>query len=289
MIKPIVSIIMNCYNSEKYLREAIESVINQTYTDWELIFWDNQSTDNSALIFNSFDDSRLCYYYSDTFLPLSDARNKAIEKASGNLIAFVDCDDIWYSRKLEKQVFCFEDSTVGIVYSPFEIMLSCNSNLGDFYKRIIAKCTPHIAMNIYNRLLKGNYIIFSSVLIRKIIFDKTGGFNSGLSQNEDYEILLKLSLYTNAVCIKNSTVKYRVHQNNNSYLNGEKNFLENRIIYSNLPVSKELSKAINRNELRYVLYLLFFKKNIKGLLLLRFNYIPFIIEMVIMRIINIIK
>ena len=62
--EPLVSILMNCYNGEKFLREAIESVLAQTYLNWELIFWDNQSTDQSADIFNSYDDKRLKYFYA---------------------------------------------------------------------------------------------------------------------------------------------------------------------------------------------------------------------------------
>ena len=62
--KPLVSILMNCYNGEKFLREAIESVLAQTYNNWELIFWDNQSTDRSAEIFKSYFDKRLKYFYA---------------------------------------------------------------------------------------------------------------------------------------------------------------------------------------------------------------------------------
>lgn len=60
-VQPLVSVIMNCYNGSKYLKESIDSVLNQTYSNYEIIFWDNQSTDNSAEIFNSYTDSRLKY------------------------------------------------------------------------------------------------------------------------------------------------------------------------------------------------------------------------------------
>jgi len=80
--EPLVSILMNCYNGEKFLREAIESVLAQTYNNWELIFWDNQSTDQSAEIFNSFGDKRLKYFYASKHTKLYEARNYAFEKAS---------------------------------------------------------------------------------------------------------------------------------------------------------------------------------------------------------------
>ena len=74
--QPLVSIIMNCFNGEKYLKNAIDSVILQTYKNWELIFWDNRSVDKSAEIFKSYKDKRFKYYYASQHTPLYDARNK---------------------------------------------------------------------------------------------------------------------------------------------------------------------------------------------------------------------
>ena len=85
--QPLVSVIMNCFNGEKYLREAIDSVQAQTYENWELIFWDNQSTDVSAGIVKSFDDPRIYYFYAPKHTHLYEARNYAIEikwRFSGN-------------------------------------------------------------------------------------------------------------------------------------------------------------------------------------------------------------
>src|SRR3990167_1275331 len=114
--KPLVSIVMNCYNSEKYLREAIDSIFAQTYQHWEIIFWDNASVDASAEIAKSYDD-RLHYYRGTETVPLYAARNKALEKCNGEFIAFLDCDDLWLPRKLEKQIPLFSDQLVALVYS----------------------------------------------------------------------------------------------------------------------------------------------------------------------------
>ena len=100
----LVSIIMNCYNGEKYLREALESVLAQTYQNWELIFWDNQSTDDSADIFKSYSDDKLKYFYAPKHTLLYEAKNSAIQKASGEFYAFLDVDDWWIPEKLEKQL-----------------------------------------------------------------------------------------------------------------------------------------------------------------------------------------
>ena len=116
----LVSIIMNCYNGEKYLREALDSIINQTFKNWELIFWDNQSTDNSANIVLSYNDHRIKFFYSKNHTLLYEARNLAIEKSQGGYLAFLDVDDYWDSAKLEKQMNVFyQTPEVAIVYSNY--------------------------------------------------------------------------------------------------------------------------------------------------------------------------
>ena len=87
-----VSIIMNCFNGEEFLVEAIDSVFNQTYTDWEIIFFDNASTDGSREIAKSY-GSKLKYFRINKTVPLGEARNKAITNASGKYLAFLDCDE----------------------------------------------------------------------------------------------------------------------------------------------------------------------------------------------------
>ena len=112
---PLVSVIMNCRNCEKYLKEAVDSVLSQTYQNWEIIFWDNQSTDSSAVIFKAYNDPRLRYYLAPEYTPLGGARNLAMQKANGEFIAFLDCDDIWLPLKLEKQIPVFDKESVGLV------------------------------------------------------------------------------------------------------------------------------------------------------------------------------
>jgi glycosyltransferase involved in cell wall biosynthesis len=259
---PLVSVIMNCYNGEKYLKEAINSVLQQTYSNWELIFWDNQSTDGSKLIIKSYEDDRILYFHADSQSPLSKARNLAIEKSKGKYLAFLDSDDVWLPTKLELQINGFiREPEAGISYCGFKTLLTSNTesaiNQAKFYSKFSYK--SHNSQSIYKKLLKGNYIIFSTVVIKKDIFDLTTGFSENLEQNEDYEILLKGSLYSNAICIEENLVKYRIHSSNNSYLNSRKNFIENKLIYSSLPKSKELVKAISRNNTREKLHYIFFE------------------------------
>ena len=128
----LISIIVNCYNGEKYLKQALESIQKQNYTNWELIFWDNQSTDNSKAIFDSFNESRFKYFYSEKFTSLYEARNLACGKCNGEFIAFLDCDDWWYDNFLFLEVVVNDGiphsyliMNVNKVY--FSIKRHCNS------------------------------------------------------------------------------------------------------------------------------------------------------------------
>ena len=96
----IVSIIMNCHNGERYLKESLKSVLNQSYRNWELIFFDNASTDKSKYIFNTFTDSRFKYFFSKKKINLYKARNLAIKETKGNFIAFIDVDDLWEKKNM---------------------------------------------------------------------------------------------------------------------------------------------------------------------------------------------
>lgn len=117
LFAPKVSVIINCLNGEKYLRQAIESVYAQTYTNWEIVLLDNASTDRTAEIAKSF-DQKLRYFRNEPTVPLGQARNLALLQAQGGLIAFLDSDDVWLSDKLEKQIPLFENAPlVGLVFS----------------------------------------------------------------------------------------------------------------------------------------------------------------------------
>lgn len=287
--QPLISIIVNCYNSDLYLKETLDSILNQSYSNWEVIFWDNQSTDRSAEYFKSYNETRFKYFYAPEHTALSTARNLAVLKAEGTFLAFLDCDDIWLPDKLLLQINNAYQEEVGFVYSKFELLVNSDhisaKAQASQYLKLNELCVPHQSKNLYNTLLFGNYIIFSSVLIKKTIFNSTGGFKDNLNQNEDYEILLKASLISNAICIDYVGVRYRIHQSNNSHLNSEKNFIENEIIYSSLPSSPDLLLAHKRNHVKYGLFKIFKMGNPEGLKMLMNGYAPkFIFEIFMKRI-----
>jgi len=256
---PTVSVIMNCYNNEKFLREALDSAILQSFSDWELIFWDDQSTDKSPEIFKSYNDPRFKYHRSQKRTKLGEARNLAVAQASGTWLAFLDCDDEWKPNKLEKQLDQAGQQLdmIGIVYNPIEIKINSNNKRQASLKRIYDRLiiTPHSARSIYiDLLLMGNNIIFSALLIRRDLYLKVGGVNDKFSQNEDYELLLKASRISNAVCIEDVCTVYRIHDSNASHVQAELNYKENIAIYNNLPFDTVVARALKLNASRYAIY-----------------------------------
>lgn len=289
-LSPQVSIVMNCFNSEKYLNQAIESVIAQNFVNWELIFWDNQSTDNSAIILNSYKDSRIKYFYADKHTTLGKARNMAVSKARGKWLAFIDCDDFWDSRKLELQLSTASkyQNDIGLVYSLFKLKLEkYQQDSGEraykYYQSIVL--TPHGPKSIFNELLNGNNIIFSSVLMLRSLFNQVGGIDPDLRQLEDYDLLLKISRLTSAICIDSESVIYRVHASNNSHNQGMLSYLEFDRIFSRLPQTKYLQFARKKNHSRHGVALIRIGKFYTGsVLILKLGSILWILKSLFYRI-----
>ena len=114
--QPLVSVIINCYNSEEFLRETIDSVLAQTYHNWEIILWDNQSTDATSEIAKSYNDERIRYFYAPTHTPLGEARNYAMDKAKGDYLTFLDSDDVWLPEFLERGIEILETDKALVGY-----------------------------------------------------------------------------------------------------------------------------------------------------------------------------
>ncbi len=104
MKTPLISVIINCHNGQKYLKSCINSILNQDYNNFEIIFWNNSSTDKSEEIIKKFKDKRIKIFSSKKFHKLYKSRNLAINKAKGSFITFCDADDMWIKNKLSKQV-----------------------------------------------------------------------------------------------------------------------------------------------------------------------------------------
>lgn len=227
--QPLVSVIMNCYNSDRYLREAIESVINQTYKNWEIIFWDNQSTDKSAEIVKSYDEERIKYFYAPEHTILGQARNLAVQKANGEWMGFLDCDDVWYENKLEIQLKDLSDD-FGMVYGRMEFLVEKSGSNTDMAKNVKKKIYPKKKKlpsgNIFDKLLFDCFIPLPSVLIKSSLYEKVGGIQHSLKVAEDYDIFLKVAYISQVKAVDTVVCKYRVHENNLSHSSMKETFEE---------------------------------------------------------------
>ena len=209
---PSVSIIMNCFNGETFLKQAIDSVIKQTYKDWELIFWDNLSTDNSSIIVNSYKDHRIKYFKSEKHTLLGEARNLAFNKAKAEWVAFLDVDDIWLEDKLEKQIELIRSDTddIGFIYGRCEFIYSDDPKKNHNFKE------GHLLPvgNIFDELLFENFIPFVSAIVNKKKFSTLGGFDNQLKHSTDYYMFLRLSEKYPVKAIQEICCSYRIHDRN---------------------------------------------------------------------------
>ena len=204
---PLVSVIINCFNGEKFLNNCIKSILNQTYQNFEIVFWDNNSEDKSKEIVMNFGDNRIKYFSSKIHLTLGNARNHALDKCKGDLITFLDVDDWYLPNKLELQVKeFFNNNEVGLVFSNY---FHYNNNNK---KKLLTDCKKH--ENFITQNLIDNYNIgILTVMVKKnlIINEK---FNINYNFLEDFDLVLRLSLITKFKFIENPTAYYRVHDNN---------------------------------------------------------------------------
>lgn len=185
---PTISVIMNCLNGAKYLREAVDSIYAQTYKDWEIIFWDNASEDNSAEIAKSYDE-KVRYFRSKETVSLGKARNWAIEKSKGKYIAFLDCDDIWLQTKLEKQIPILEKKPkVGLVFSD-SIFFNDKGKVQQLYKW---KKPPR--GQVFKELLKGYFLSLDTVIVKKEALDSLSEwFDNRFNMIEEAELFLRMA------------------------------------------------------------------------------------------------
>ena len=223
---PLISIIMNCYNSEMFLKEAIDSVIQQTYKNWEIIFWDNNSSDNSSKIVKSFNNTKIKYFCSLFNEPLYSARNRAIEKCQGEFISFLDCDDLWDKEKLEIQSK-FASEGHQIIFGGYQVV---DKNLKLYEKVLRKEDNSHLT----NKLLLRNNISIGTMLIKTKILNENK-FDEKFNLLGDFDLWIRLSLIYRFKNIKKILEFSRKHSNNLTTKEDYKSWLyEKRYFYQNI-------------------------------------------------------
>lgn len=190
---PLVSVVIPTYNHARYLGRALQSVLDQTYVNWEAIVIDNHSTDNTDEVMASFADHRITYLKIHNKGVIAASRNAGIRAAKGDWIAFLDSDDWWTADKLQ---VCFDgiNDKVDLIYHDLKIV----TDQPRLFKRKIIKSwqvTPPVLIDL---LLKGNAIANSSVVVRKSLLEQIGGIDESVEMiaSEDYNTWLRIAQLT---------------------------------------------------------------------------------------------
>jgi N-acetylglucosaminyldiphosphoundecaprenol N-acetyl-beta-D-mannosaminyltransferase len=215
MRMPRVSIIMNVRNGRATLPEALDSVLAQGFTDWELIFWDDCSTDDSARVLNRYRDSRILYYLSPQSNGLGQARYSAIRKARGEWLAFLDQDDIWLPHKLQRQIALADNCPdLGIVYGRTLAFLP-SGRQRDFDHRHEFEPLPE--GNIYRELFVNScFICMSSAMLFGRAVQEVGGIPEFIRTTPDYYLFLSIAKCYSARAAQEVVCRYRIHSGNMS-------------------------------------------------------------------------
>jgi len=249
---------MNCYNGEQYLKEAVSSLLYQTYEHWELIFWDNQSVDNSPKVINSYNDKRIRYFYAENHTNLGKARNLALLNARGEWVGFLDVDDLWFPDKLTKQLdeVAIGGEDVGLIYSRCEYFYD-SINFGKVLRsrKIFpgSKVLPKV--NLAYELFRGNLVPFPSVLYKKNALQSIGGIPS-YKHPPDYYISLAIALSWKVCAVDEVLCGYRLHKSNLSLGIKEDGYRESVDIVRKLSPPMQIKVLERYNLSRLILYLI---------------------------------
>ena len=220
MPNSLVSVIIPVYNAEKFIIETLDSVFAQTYRPIEIIVVDDGSTDKTAKILKGCQTDKInessginltCMYQQNS--GPSKARNTGIKTAKGEYIAFLDADDLWTKNKIEKQIELFrENPEIDIVFTDVKITRLKEGKIQQFImfqeQKLDREFFGHdfIVMRPFEKLLKINFMLTPSVVVRKSCFKGSIFFNEKRRYTEDWELWLKMSLYfdvgyVNEVCV----------------------------------------------------------------------------------------
>jgi glycosyltransferase involved in cell wall biosynthesis len=205
----LVSVIIPTFNRREYLLEAVESVLNQTYRETEIVVVDDGSTDGSEDAIMRLRDSRVHYIWQkNTGLPAI-ARNAGIRSSRGVYIAFLDSDDVWLPQKLQRQVEYLERNTN-------TVLVGTNAMKYPNGKKMHLKITGVTKLSTRRLIRNTNELINSSVMVRRMVFDEIGFLNEepALKASEDWEYWLRVSLKYSIVVLPDILLKYRIHEEN---------------------------------------------------------------------------
>ncbi len=201
---PVISVIIPAYNSSKTILSTIKSVLNQTFSDFELIIINDGSTDSTLEVIRNVLDSRIkIFSYPNNGVAVS--RNQGIKNASGELIAFLDADDLWTPDKLELQLKALKNNPNAALAYSWTDFIDENGQIVNTGMRTV------INGNAYTELLKSNFLQNgSNPLIHKYVLDRIGGFDESLPAAQDWDLYLRLGFHYEFLCVPCPQILYRV-------------------------------------------------------------------------------
>jgi glycosyltransferase involved in cell wall biosynthesis len=231
---PVVSVLMPVYNADMYVKEAINSILNQTFKDFELVVLNDASTDSSKEIILSFQDVRIRYIENEENKGLSFSRNRLLNEVRGEYIAWLDADDISYPTRLEEECQFLEENTDhAMVASWARLIDSEGKPTGSFIKSYI----PNEYLSAL--LLFVNYFVQSSVLLRKNCLPEVH-YRPEFPPTEDYELWVRIGAKFPVAILPKTLVDYRIHTTNTSSVQQQKSEkavkLNHRIQLENLGI-----------------------------------------------------
>ncbi|MFN5183738.1 MAG: glycosyltransferase family 2 protein [Bacteroidota bacterium] len=249
MNSPIVSVIMPAYNSEEFIAEAINSVLIQTFPDWELIIIDDGSTDKTREIVSPFlKDKRVKYFYQEN-KKQGCARNNAVKHAVGDYLSFLDADDLYHPNKIEIQINYFKKQNPDLVFTQGWCIEGGTGKESVTERNVIQGLFT--GLTFLGLLLNRNRIPLSSVMMKKECFFEVGGFTEDkeIQNAEDYQLWIKLAdAGCNFLGINERTFYYRRHSSQSTTvdLNASK-----QVIWA---LEKMVFKSINEETKKKIMF-----------------------------------
>jgi glycosyltransferase involved in cell wall biosynthesis len=184
---PKVSVVIPTYNSAATIKEAIESVLSQTYSDFEVNVIDDGSTDETEKVVRQFGDR--VRYFKQANQGVSGARNEGIKQSRGEYVAFLDSDDLWLPEKLAEEIPLLDaDPKLGLVYCDWAVV-SGERLLKSSYLKDLRAASGYV----FDELIQSGFILTSGVVLRRACLDDVGDFDRSLSIAQDYDLWLRIS------------------------------------------------------------------------------------------------
>lgn len=215
-----LSVCIPAYNGSQYIEKAIMSILNQTFTDFELIIVDDYSTDDTEAIVTSFQDQRLSFFKNQKRLGLVGNWNRCLELAQGQYICLFHQDDVMLPENLSRKVTILDQRLeVGLVYSNVLVIDDRGNVTGQhwFFETEADSDTIYRGLDFFNILISGpNIVSCPSVVVRRACYERLSGFDSNLPFTADWEMWLRIALFFDVAYLAQPLIQYRWHGKNES-------------------------------------------------------------------------